>query len=162
MRHSLLPNGLQHAMLLCLSLSPRVCTISCPVSWWCYLTISSSAVLFSFCLQSFPSSRSFPMRALPIRWPKCWSFSFSISPYKEYSVLVSFRIDWFDLLAVQGPLKSLLQCHNLKASILQWSAFFMVQLSHPYMTTGKTIAWLYGSLLTKWYLCFFIHGACLS
>ena len=75
-----------------------------------------------------------------IRWPKDWSFSFSVSPSNKYSVLISFRIDWFDLLAVQGTLKSLLQHHSSKASILQCSAFFIVQLSHSYMTTGKTIA----------------------
>ena len=75
-----------------------------------------------------------------VRWPKYWSFSFSISPSNEYSVLISFRIDWFDLLAVQGTLKSLLQHHNLKTSMSQCSAFFIVQLSHPDMTTGKTIA----------------------
>ena len=78
--------------------------------------------------------------ALHIRWPKYWSFSFSISPSKEYSGLISFRMDCLDLLAVQGTLKSLLQHHSSKASILRRSAFFMVQLSHPYMTTGKTIA----------------------
>ena len=77
---------------------------------------------------------------LCIRWPKCWSFKFSISPSNEYSGLISFRIDWFDLLAVQGTLKSLLQYHSSKASIFQCSAFFIVQLSHLYMTTGKTIA----------------------
>ena len=77
---------------------------------------------------------------LPIRWPKYWSFSFSFSPSNEYSGLISFQIDWFDLLAVQGTLKHLLQHHSSKASILWCSAFFMVQLSHPYMTTGKTIA----------------------
>ena len=81
---------------------------------------------------------------LCIRWPKCWSLSFSISPSKEYSGLISFRMDWFDLLSVQGTLKSLLQHHSSKASILECSAFFMVQFSHPYMTTGKTIA------LTRW------------
>ena len=81
---------------------------------------------------------------LCIRWPKYWCFSFSISPFNEHSGLISFRIDWFDLLAVQGTLKSLLQHHSSKASILWCSAFFMVQLSHPYMTTGKTIA------LTRW------------
>ena len=90
-----------------------------------------------------------PLLLLPlifpsIKWPKYWSFSISISPSNEYSGLISFRIDWFDLLAVQGTLKSLLQHHNLKALVLQRSAFFMVQLSHPYMTTGKTIA------LIKW------------
>ena len=78
--------------------------------------------------------------ALHIQWPKYWSFSFSNSPSNEYSGLISFRIDWFDLLAVQGTLKSLIQHHSLKASTLQCSAFFIVQLSHPYMTTGKTIA----------------------
>ena len=77
---------------------------------------------------------------LPIRWPKYWSLSFSISTSDEYSGLIFFRIDWFDLLAVQGTLKSLLQHHSSKASLLQWSPFFIVQLSHPYMTTGKTIA----------------------
>ena len=89
----------------------------------------------------FPNIRVFSNESdLCIRWPNCWSFSFSISPSNEYSGLTSFRIDWFDLLAVQGTLKSLLQHHSSKASILQHSAFFMVQLSNPYMTTGKTIA----------------------
>ena len=93
----------------------------------------------------FPSIKVFSNQsAVLIRWPKCWSFSFSISPSNKYSWLISFRIDWFDLLSVQGTLKSLLQHHSLKASILWCSAFFMVQLSHPYMTTGKTIA------LTTW------------
>ena len=86
----------------------------------------------------FPSIRVFSNELiLRIRWPKYWSFSFSISPSKEYSGLISFRIDWLDLLVIQGTLKSLLQYHSLKASILQCSAFFMVQLLHPYMTTGK-------------------------
>ena len=89
----------------------------------------------------FPSIRVFSSEsALHIRWPKFCSFSFSISPSNEYSGLISYRIDWLNLLAVQGPLKSLLQHHSSKASILWYSAFFMVQLSHPYMTTGKTIA----------------------
>ena len=89
----------------------------------------------------FPSIRVFSNElALCIRWPKCWSFNFSISPSNEYSGLISFRIDWFDLLAVQGTLKSLLQHHSSKPSILWRSAFFIVQLSHPYMTPGKTIA----------------------
>ena len=83
---------------------------------------------------------SVPMSVLRIRWPNCWSFSFTISPSNEYSGLISFKIDWFDLLAVQGTLKGLLQHHNSKAPILRHLAFFMVQLSHPYMTTGKTIA----------------------
>ena len=89
----------------------------------------------------FASIRVFSNESvLHIRWPKYWSFSFSISPSNEYSGLISFRIDWFDLLAVQGTLKSVLQHHNSTTSILQHSAFFIVQFSHPYMTTGKTIA----------------------
>ena len=89
----------------------------------------------------FPSIRVFSNESvLRIRWPKYWSFSFSISPFNEYSGSISFKINWLDLLAVQGILKSLLQHHTSKASILQCSAFFMVQLSHPYVTTGKTIA----------------------
>ena len=89
----------------------------------------------------FPSNKVFSNEAvLHIRWPKYWSFSFSISPSNEHPGLISFRMDWLDLLAVQGTLKSLLQHHNSKASILWHSAFFIVQLSHPYMTTGKTIA----------------------
>ena len=89
----------------------------------------------------FPSIRVFSSESvLHIRWPKYWSFSFSISPSSEYSGLISFRMDWLDLLAVQGTLKSLLQHHSSKARILRCSAFFIVQLSHPYMTTGKTIA----------------------
>ena len=89
----------------------------------------------------FPSIRVFSNESvIPTRWPKYWSFSFNISPSNEFSGLISFRIDWFDLLAVQGTLKSLLQHHSSKASVLWCSAFLMVQLSHPYMTTGKTIA----------------------
>ena len=95
----------------------------------------------------FPSIRVFSNEsALHIRWPKYWSFSFNISPSKEHPGLISFRMDWFDLLAFQGTLKSLLQHHSSKASILWHSAFFIVQLSHPYMTTGKTTA------LTRWTL----------
>ena len=93
----------------------------------------------------FPGIRVFSNKSvLHIRWPKYWRFSFNISPSNEYSELISFRMDWLDLLAVQGTLKSLLQHHSSKASILQCSAFFIVQLSHPYTTTGKTIA------LTRW------------
>ena len=97
--------------------------------------------------------------ALHIRWPKYWSFSFSITPSNEYSGLISFRMDWLDLLAVQGTLKSLLQHHSSKASILRHSAFFIVQLSHPYMTTGKTIALtrrtFVGKLIMSLLSCFF-------
>ena len=99
----------------------------------------------------FPSIRVFSSESvLHIRWPNYWSFSFSISPSNEYSGLISFRMDWLDLLAVQQTLKSLLQHHSSKASFLRCSAFFIVQLSHPYMTTGKTITWLDGPLLQSW------------
>ena len=136
---SLPPHGLQHARLPCPSLTPRACSNSYPLSQWCHPTTSSSVIPFSR-LQSFPASGSSNESVLRIRWPNYWSFIFSISPSKEYSGLISFGIDWFDLLAVQGTLKSLLKHHNSKASILRHLAFFMVQLSHPYMTTRKTIA----------------------
>ena len=141
---SVWPPGLWHARLLCPPLSPEVCTNLCPVSQWCHWTVSSSVTRFSSCLQSSPASGSFFSNelALCIRWLKYQSFT--NSPFSEYSWLVFFRMDWFDLLAVQGTLKSLLQHHILKASIPWHSAFFMVQLSHPYTTTGKTIA------LTMW------------
>ena len=138
MSDSLRPHGLQYTRLPCPSPTPRAYSNSCPLSRQCHPTISSSVIPFSSCLQSFPASESFQMNQffVCIRWPKYWSFSFSISPSNEYN----FRIDWMDLLAVQGTLKSLLQHHSSKASILQYSAFFTGQLSHPYMTTGKTIA----------------------
>ena len=116
---------------------------------------------FAFDLSQLPGL--FYCFTLHIRWLKYWSFSFSISPSSKYPGLISFRINWFDLLAVQGTLfKSLFQNHNSKASILWLSVFFMVQLSHPYMTTGKPQLWLYGPLLVKWYLCFLIHYLVLS
>ena len=98
----------------------------------------------------FPSIRIFSNQLiLCIKWPKYWSFSFNISPSNDYSGLISFRMDWLDLLAVEGTLKSLLQHHSSKASVLWHSAFFIVQLSHPYMTTGETIFWLDEPLLAK-------------
>ena len=98
----------------------------------------------------FPSIRVFSSKSvLQVRWPKYWSFSVSINPSSEYSGLISLRIYWFDLLAVQGTFKSLLQYHSSKASLLWHSAFFIVQLSHPYMTTGKTITLIDGPLLAK-------------
>ena len=125
----------------CPSPTPGACSNSCLLSRWCYPTISSSVIPFSSCLQSFPASGSFPRKsAFQVRWPKYWSFSFSSSPSNEYSGLMAFRIDWLDLLAVQGTLKSLLQHHSSKASVLQCSAFFIVQLSYPYMAIGKAIA----------------------
>ena len=122
------PHGLQHARLPCSSLSPGVCSNSCPLSWRCYLTISSSATLFSSCPQSFPASVSFPVSwlwnslELIIRWPKL-SFSFSICPSNEYPGLISFRIDWLDLLAIQRILKSLLQHHNFRSQVVVVSLF---------------------------------------
>ena len=112
------------------------CSNSCPLSQWCHSTISSSAVPFSSSLQFFLASGS----ALYISWPKYWSFSFSISFSNEYTGLTSFRMEWLDLLVVQRILKSLFQYHSSKASIFHGSTFFMVQLSHSYMTTGKIIA----------------------
>ena len=112
----------------------------CPLSCLCHPTISSSVFPFSF-PQSFSASGSFSNEsALHIRWPKYWNFTFSISPSNEHPGLISFRMDWLDLLAVQGTLKSLLQHHSSKASILWCSAFSIIQLSHPYMTTSKIIA----------------------
>ena len=137
--NSLRPHGLQYFRPPCPSPTPRVYSNLCPLSRWCYPSISSSVVPFSSHLQSFPASGSFQMSQF-MRWPKYWNFSFSISPSNEYSGLISFRMAWLDLLAVQGTLKSLLQHHSSKASILWCSALSIVQLSHPYMTTGKTIA----------------------
>ena len=132
---SLRPHELQHAGPLCPSPSPGVHSNSCPSSRWCHPAISSSVVPFSSCPQCLPASESFPMSQL-FAWggQSTGVFSFSIIPSKEIPGLISFRMDWLDLLAVQGTLKSLLQHHSLKASNLRCSAFFIVQLSHPYMT----------------------------
>jgi len=150
MSDSLWPHGLQHARLPCLSPTPRACSNSCPLSRWCHPTISSSVIPFSSCLRSFPAISVFSNElVLWIRWPKYWSFSFGISPSNEYSGLISFRMDWLDLLAVQGALKSLLQHHSSKASILRCSAFFIVQLSHPYLTTGKLVVLIRRTFVSK-------------
>ena len=153
---SLWPHGLQLARLLCPPLSPGVCSNSWPLSQWHYLTISSSATPFSSCPQSFSASGSFPMSQLFSSGGQSLELQFSTSPFSEYSGLIS-RIDWFDLFAVQGALKSVLQNRSAKASMLWCSAFLIVQLSQPYMTTGKIIALtirtfvsrVYGSLLAK-------------
>ena len=138
---SLRPHGQQHARPPCSSPTPGVYSNSCPSSRWCHPTISSSVDPLFLPPSIFPSIRVFSNEsALRIRWPKYWSFSFNISPSNEYSGLISFRMDWLDLLAVQGTLKSLLQHHSSKASILWCPAFFIIQLSHSYMTIGKTIA----------------------
>ena len=157
MSDSLRPHGLQHARPPCPSLTPRIYQNPCPLSWWCHPTISSHVIPFNSCLQSFPASGVFSNEsALHIRWSKIWSFSFNISPSNEHLGLISFRMDWLDLLAVQRTLKSLLQHHSSKASILWCSAFFIVQLSHPYMTTRKTIA-LTRLLCWQSNISFFFH-----
>ena len=135
------PHEPQHARPPCPSPAPRIHPNPCPLSWWYNPTISSFVVPFSSYPQSFAASGSFQMSQLFVSGGQSiGSFSLSISPSNEYSRLISFRMDWVDLLAVQGTLKSLLQHHSSKASILRCSVFFTVQLSHPYMTTGKTIA----------------------
>ena len=137
--HSVMPNslqlhGLQHGRLSCPLLTPRVSLNLRPLIQWCHLILCCPLLLPSI----FPRNRVFSNESAHyIRRPKYRSFS--ISPYNEYSGLISFRIDWFDLLAVQGTVRNLLQHCNSKASVLQCSAFFMAQLPHPYMTTGKTI-----------------------
>ena len=153
-------HGLQHTRLPCPSPIPGVYSNSCPLSQWCHPTISSSIIPFSSCLQSFPGSGSFQIcqffaigdqsigtsasaSVLPVT---IQLLPVTIQDYSVIPVTISFRMDWLDLLAVQGTLKSLFQHHSSKASILQCSVFFIVQLSHPYMTTGKTIA------LTRWAL----------
>ena len=138
-------HGLQHARPPFPSPIPGVYPNSCPSSQWCHPTISSSVVPFSSCPQSFPTSGSFQMNQLFASGGQSIGvISFNISPSNEYSGLISFRMEWLDLLVVQGTLRSLLQHHSSKTSILQSSAFFIVQLSHPYMTTGKTTD------LTRW------------
>ena len=127
--------GQQHTRLPCPSPSPRVCPSSCSLHWLCYPAISSSDALFFLLPSIFPSIRDFSNESTV---HTC--FSFSISPSNKYSELISLNIDWFDLLAVQGTLRSLLQHHSSKASILWHSAFFTVQLSQSYMTAEKTIA----------------------
>ena len=140
MSDSLWPHGLKHARLPCALPTPGACSDSCRSSWWCHPTTLFCRP-FLLLPSAFPSVRVFSIESvLCIRWPKDWRYSFSISPSNEYSGLISFRIDWFDLFAVQGTLRSLLQHHHWKASIFHPSAFYMVQLSHLYMTTGKTIA----------------------
>ena len=147
------PHELQHTRPPCPSPTPGVYSNSCPLSSWWHPSISSSVVPFFSCPQSFPASGSFLNEpVLCIRLPKYWSFSFNITPSNIYiySGLISFRMDWLDLLAVQGTLKNLPRHHISESSILQLSVFFIVQLSHPYMTTGKKpYLWLDGPLLSR-------------
>ena len=145
MSNSLRPHRLQHAITMSPSITNSQSSLKLMSIKLVMPTISSSVDPFSSCPQSFPASGSFPRsQFFTFRWTKYWSFSFSISPSNKYSGLISFRMDWMDLLAVHETLNSLLQHHSSEASILQHSAFFMVQPSHPYMTTGKTIP------LTRW------------
>ena len=144
MSNSLWPHELQHARLPCPSAFPSVCSSSCPLSQWCHPTISSSVAPFFSCPQSFPASGSFPMSQLFTSGDQSIGAPNS-APVLPMNIQGWFPlIDWFDALRVQGTLKSFLQHHSLKASVLWHSAFFAVQLWHPYMTTGKTIA------LTRW------------
>ena len=129
--NSLWPHESQHARLPCPSPTPGVNSDSHPSSQWCHPAISSSVVPFSSCRQSLPAAVFSNESTLRMRWPKYWSFSLSIIPSNEHPGLISFRMDWLDLLAIQGTLKSLLQHHSLEASILRCSAFFIVQLSNP-------------------------------
>ena len=154
MSDSLRPHGLQHAGLPCPSLSSGVCTFETLKFMSIESVMSSSHLILCRPLLLLPpippSIRVFSNEsALHIRKPKYWSFSFNISPSNEHSGLISFRMDLLDLFEVQGTLKSLIQHHSSKASILWCSAFFTVQLSHPYMTTGKTIALTRRTLLEK-------------
>ena len=147
--NSLWPHALQHTRLPCPSSTPGACSNSSPSSQWCHPTISSSVVPFSSCLQPFPASGSFPVSVLHSRWPKYWSFSFSISSSNGYSGLISFRIDWLCILQSKALSRVFSNTTVQKTSILWCSAFFIVQLSHPYTTTGKTIAWADGPLLAR-------------
>ena len=151
MSNSLQFHELQHARPPCPSPSPRVHSDSCESIESVMLCNHLILCCSLFLLPPIPPSiRVFSSEStLCIRWPKYWSFSVSIIPSKEIPGLISFSMDWLDLLAVQGTLKSLLQHHSSKASILRCSAFFIVQLSHPYMTTGKTVALISRPLLAK-------------
>ena len=177
MSDSLQLHGLQHTRLFCHTLSPGVCSDSYSLSQWCYLITSSSAARFSFCLQSFPESGSFLMSPLfksgacvlscfshlrlfatpwtEVMWTKYWNFNFNISPSNKYSGFTSFETDWFDLLAVQGTLKSLLQQPQFK-SINSVALNSLQSTSHIHTWQGKTQLWLYGPLSPKWCLCFLI------
>ena len=149
MSDTLWSHGLQHSRPPCPSPTPGAYSNSCQLSQWCHPTISSSVVPFSSCLQSFPAWGLFHWISSWHPRPKVLEPQLQHSPSNEHPGLISFKMDWLDLLAVQGTLKSLFQHHNSKASILQCSAFFIVQLSHPYMTTGKTIAFTRRTFVSK-------------
>ena len=144
MSNSLLPHGLQHTRPPCPPPTPKVYSNSCPLRRWCDPTISLSVILFSSAFKLSQHQSLFKWISSSNQVAKVLHFSFNISPSNEHPGLISFRMDWLDPLAVQGTLKSPLQHHSSKASFLRCSAFFVVQLSHPYMTIGKTIG------LTRW------------
>ena len=140
MSNSLQPQGLQHTRPFCPPLSLRVCSNSCPLTQWCYLTFSSPAIPLLLLPSVFPNIRIFYSEsAVCIKWQKYWRFRFNHNPSNKYSGLISFRIVGFTSLQIQGTLKSLLQQHNSKSSILLCSVFFMVQHTYPYMTERKTV-----------------------
>ena len=153
------PHGLQHTRFPWPSLSPGVCLDSCALSQWCYLTTSSSATLFSFCLQSFPTSLFSNELAVHIRWPKNWSFSFNISPSNEYLWLISYKIDWFDLFAWESRGLS----RVFSSTTVQKHQFFSVLPSLWFSSHNRSWLlerpqpWLYGPLSAKWCLCFLTH-----
>ena len=156
---SLQPHGLQHVRLPCPS-SPGACSNSCRLNQECHPTISSSVAPSPPALNLSQHQGLFQWVSSSHQWPKYCSFSFSISPSNEYSGLISFRIDWFDLLAVQGTLKSLL--YSLKTSVLRCSTFFMVQFSYPYMTTGKVRWCMWKIWLLKSYWRYIAQGTLLD
>ena len=151
---TLRPHGLQHARLPCPSLSPRVCSNSCPLSWWCHPTISSSVSPLSSCTQSFPASGSFPVSQYFTSGSQSIGASASVLPM---NIQGWFPLGLTGLRAIQRVLKSLLQHHNSKASVFRCSAFFMVQLSYLCMTTGKLIALTIWTFSEKWFFCFLMH-----
>ena len=156
MSYSLQPLGLWHSRLPCPSPTPRAYSNACPSSQWCYPNISSSVIPSPPVLNLSEHQGLFNESALHIRWPKYWSFRFSISPFNQYSELISFRIDWFDLLTVQGTLKSLCQNHSSKASIVWCWAFFIVNSHIHTWPLEKPLPWPDGPLLAKSCLCFWI------
>ena len=156
MSDSLRPHGLQHARLPCPLPTARVYSNSCPLYRWCHSAISSSVIPFSSSLQSFPASGSFPMRQFFASGGESTGASASVLP-TNIQDWFPLRIDWFVLLAVQRNLKSLLQPHSSRASILCCSVFLMVQISYPYITSGKTTALARWTFVGKVCLCFWIH-----
>ena len=147
MSDSLRPHEPQHARPPCRSPTPRGYPNSCPLSRWCHPTISSSVVPSPPAFNLSQHQGLFKWVSFLHRWPKYWSFNFNISPSNEHQGLISFRMEWLDLLAVQGTLKSLLQHHSSKSSIIWCSASFIVQLSHPH---DSHLPWLHGTIWTTW------------